>query len=140
MKLLADMQSFLRNGANKEMLFNFREAALKEGKKTIGDKVYIFQTNNHCLKITYDEAFIVTKSQSDHEEVDIRLVALVEIANIANGKMGMIKSHSRDIDKIVLIVLPEFDRITILINNDIWKSRKIIDMSTTLLSQEKHQT
>ena len=68
------------------------------------------------------------------------MVALVEIANIANGKMGMIKSHSRDIDKIVLIVLPEFDRITILINNDIWKSRKIIDMSTTLLSQEKHQT
>ena len=45
MKLLADIQSFLRNGANKEMLFNLREVALKEGKKTIGDTVYIFQTN-----------------------------------------------------------------------------------------------
>ena len=67
------------------------------------------------------------------------MVALVEIANIANGKIRMIKLPSIDIDKIVLVMLPEFDRITILINNDIWKSRRIIDMSTTLLSQEKHQ-
>ena len=29
------MQSFLRNNANKEMLFNLIEIALKEGKKKI---------------------------------------------------------------------------------------------------------
>ena len=37
MKLPVDMQSFLRNGANKEMLFNLIEVALKEGNKKIGD-------------------------------------------------------------------------------------------------------
>ena len=41
MKLPADMQKFLRSGANKEMLFNLIEVALKEGKKKI--KLYIFQ-------------------------------------------------------------------------------------------------
>ena len=44
MKLPAYFQSFPRNGANKEMLFNLIEVALKEGKKKIEIKLYIFQT------------------------------------------------------------------------------------------------
>ena len=52
MKLPADMQSFLRNGTNKEMLFNLIEVELKEGKKKVGDKVIYFLNVNHCLKIT----------------------------------------------------------------------------------------
>ena len=35
MKLPADTQSFLRNGANKEMVFNLTEVALKAGKQKI---------------------------------------------------------------------------------------------------------
>ena len=31
------MQSFLRNGANKEMLFSLTEVKLKEGEKKVGD-------------------------------------------------------------------------------------------------------
>ena len=43
----------------------------------------------------------------------------------------MIRSPPRDIDIIVLIILPEFDRITILIGNGVGKSRKTVDMSTS---------
>ena len=39
MKLPADMQSFLRNVANKGVLFNLTEVALKGGNKKIGGKV-----------------------------------------------------------------------------------------------------
>ena len=139
MKLPEDMQKFLRNGANKEMLFNLIEVALKEGKKKIGDKVIYFSNVNHCLKITQHEAFIVTEKSSDHEEADTKLVALVKAANIANGKTVMIRSPSGDIDIIVLFILHEFDGITILIDNGVGKSRKIIDMSTSLLCQQKRK-
>ena len=48
-----------------------------------------------------------------NEETDFKLVALVEAANIANEKAMMIRSPSRDIDIIVLIIPHKFDRITI---------------------------
>ena len=93
---------------------------------------YYFSNENHCLKITQQKAFVVTEKSSDHEETNIKLVALVEAANIAKGKTVMIRSPPRDIDIVVLIILPEFDRITILIKKK--KSRKTVDMSTSLLS------
>ena len=43
MKLPADTQSFLRNSANKETLFNFLEVELKEGKKKLEIELYFFQ-------------------------------------------------------------------------------------------------
>ena len=67
------------------------------------------------------------------------MVALTEAANIANKKTIMIRSSSRGIDIIVLILVYEFDRITILIDNGVGKSRKIADMSTSLLSQQKRK-
>ena len=60
-----------------------------------------FSNVNHCQKITQHEAFVVIEKSSDHEEADIKLVALVEAATIANGKMVMIRSPSRDIDNYV---------------------------------------
>ena len=139
MKLPADMQKFLRNGANNKMLFNLIEVALKEGKKKIGDKVIYFSNVNHCLKITQHQAFIVTEKSSDHEETNTKLVALVKAANIANGKTVMIRSPSGDIDIIVLFILHEFDGITILIDNGVGKSKKIIDTLTSLLCQPKRK-
>ena len=46
MKLPVDMQSFLWNGANKEILFNRREVALKEvkKKKKLEINLFVFQT------------------------------------------------------------------------------------------------
>ena len=137
MKFPADMQSFLRNGANKETLINLREVELKEGKKKVGDKVIYFSNVNHCLKIAQHVAFIVSEKSSDHEEADTKLVALVGAANIENCKTVMIRSPSGDIDIIVLFTHHEFDGITILIGNGVGKSRKNIDMSTSLFCQQK---
>ena len=60
------------------------------------------------------------------------MVTLVGAANIENGKTVMIRSPSGDIGIIALFKHKEFDGITILIGNGIGKSRKIIDMSTSL--------
>ena len=94
MKLPADMQSFLRNSANKETLFNLIEVELKEGKKKVGDKVTCFSNVSHCLKITQHVAFVVTEKSSDHKEADTKLVPLAGAANIENGKTVMIRSPS----------------------------------------------
>ena len=115
MKLPADMQSFLRNGANKETLFNLTEIELQEGKKKVGDKVIYFSNVNHCLKINQHVAFTITEKSSDHEEADTKLVALVGAANIEHGKTVMIRSPSGDIDIIVLFIHHGFDGITILV-------------------------
>ena len=50
----------------------------------------------------------------------------------------MIRSPSGNIDIIMLFIYHEFDGITILIGNGVGKSRKIIDMSTSLLYQQKY--
>ena len=131
------LRSLLRNGANKDVIQSYRNC-IKIRKEKIGDKVIYFSNINHCLKITQHEAFIFTEKSSDHEEADTKLVALVEAADIANGKTIMIRSPSGDIDIIVLLILHEFDLITILIDNDVGKSRNI-DMSTSLLCQQKRK-
>ena len=138
MKPPADMQSFLRNGGNKEMLFNLIDVELKEGKKKVGDKVIYFSNVNHCLKITQHVVFVVIKNSRDHEEGDTKLGALVGPANIENDKTVMIRSPSGDIDITVLFIHHEFDGITILIGNGVGKIRKIIDMSTCLFGQQKY--
>ena len=97
----------------------------------MGDKLH-FSNVNHCLKITQHVAFMVTEKSSDHEEADTKFAALVGAANIENGKTVMIRSPSGDIGIIALFKHQEFDGITILIGNGIGKSRKIIDMSTSL--------
>ena len=68
------------------MLFNVTEVKLREEKNKIGDKVINLLNVNHFLKFTQHEALIITAKQSDHEETDSKLVALIEAASIANGK------------------------------------------------------
>ena len=48
------------------------------------------------------------------------------------------RSPSGDIDITVLFIHHEFDGIIILIGNGIGKSRKMIDMSTSLFCQQKY--
>ena len=137
MKLPADMQIFLRNGANKETLFSLIEVELKEGKKKVGDKVIYFSNVNEYLKFTRHIVFIVTDKSSHQEEADTKLVPLVGAANIENGKAVMIRLLSEDIDIIVLFIHHEFDEITILIGNGAEKFRTIIGMSAHLFCQQK---
>ena len=68
------------------------------------------------------------QKSSANEEAGTKLVALVEAANIANGKTVMIRSPSGGIDIIVFFTLHEFDGITILIDNGVGKIRIITHM------------
>ena len=49
----------------------------------------------------------------------------------------MIRSPSGEIGIVVLFIIHEFDGITILIDNGVRKSRKIIDLSTSLFNKNK---
>ena len=82
---------------------------------------------------------MVTEKSSDHEEAGPKLTALVEAANIANGKTVLMRSPSGGIDIIVFFTLHKLDKITILIDNGVGKSRKIMHMSTSLLCQQKRK-
>ena len=84
---------------------SYRSCIKRRKQKTGG---MYFSNVNYCLKITQHKAFIVTEKPIDHEEADTKLVALVEVANIANGKTVMIGSSFEDIDIIVLLILLEF--------------------------------
>ena len=68
------------------------------------------------------------QKSSANEEAGTKLVALVEAANIANGKTVMIRSPSGGIDIIVFFTLHEFGGITILIDNGVGKIRIITHM------------
>ena len=51
MKLPHDMTAFLRNRANKEMLFNLKEQALDEDKHNLAKRVLYFSNKDHCQRI-----------------------------------------------------------------------------------------
>ena len=134
MKLPYDMPLFLRNGSNKEMLFNFIEQAFNEDKHRLQNRVIFFSNKDHCQKISCFEASIVPEKASDHEEADTKLVALVESSNIASNYSVMVRSPSGDTDILVLFLLHQFDGLRVLIDNGTGKNRKILDMSTSSLS------
>ena len=64
-------------------------------------------------------------------------MALVENAEIVEGNSRMVRSPSGDIDILVLFLLHQFDGKNVLIDNGVGKNRKIIDMSTSLLSLQQ---
>ena len=76
MKLPYDMSSFLRNGQNKETLFNLIERFFTEEKEKLGDRVVYFSNKDYILKILFNGALEIPEKASDHEEADTKLVAL----------------------------------------------------------------
>jgi hypothetical protein len=82
-KVPYDMSTFLKNGENKESLFNLIERAIDEGKEDSHDKTVFFSNVSHCRKITSGGSFVTDELFSDHEEADTKLVALVQAADVA---------------------------------------------------------
>ena len=138
MKLPSDMANFLRNGQNKEMMFNLLEEAITEEKTKLKNRTVYYSNKSWCTKITSTNVSRINAFLSDHEEADTKLVALVNSFNIT-GNTVLIRSPSGDIDILVLFLLHQFKNKRVLIDNDTGKSRKIIDMSSTTLTQLKRQ-
>ena len=137
MKVPYDFACFLRNGENKEMLFNLIQQSLEEGRKELADKTVYFSNKSHCTKITQDEVSIIEGYASDHEEADTKLVALALAANVPPGDTIMVRSPSGDIDILVLFVAQDFGAVKVFIDNGTGKSRKIVDVTSSTLDQEK---
>ena len=126
MKIPSDFEAFLRNGENKESLFNLIERSIIESKGDLQERTIFFSNKAQCSKTTSHDVTIVDELQSDHEEADTKLVALVKTANLPRDKSVLIRSPSGDIDILVLFVAYQFDGIKMLIDNGTGKERSMI--------------
>jgi len=138
MRLPSDMPNFLRNGQNKEMLFNLLEVAIIEEKQNLHQAVVYFSNNSWCTKITSTSASRISSLISDHEEADTKLVALVNAFN-SSGNTVLVRSPSGDIDILMLFLLHQFENKRVLIDNGTGNGRKIIDTISTNLTQLQRQ-
>ena len=134
MKIPYDFDNFLKNGDNKEMLFNLIQQSIEDDKESLGEKVLYFSNKVECKKITQNAAEASHELMSDHEEADTKLVALVRSSTLQPGNTAMIRSPSGDTDIVALFLGHEFPDVQILIDNGTGKDRKIIDVTSSELS------
>ena len=134
MKMPYDFAAFLRNGSNKEMLFNLIQQAIVDGKSSRQGRTIFFSNERDCMMINEDQAILVPSLSCNHEEADTKLVALVCAANVRQGDSIMVRSPSADIDILTLFVSHNFGDITIYIDNGTGKNRKIINVTSSELS------
>ena len=128
------MPKFLSNGQNKEMLFNLLKDAIIEEKQNLHQVTVYFRNKSWCTKITSTSTSIIKSFVSDYKEADIKLVALVSAFN-SSGNIVLFQSTSSDINILMLFLLHQFKNKRVLIDNGTGNSRKIIDMSSTNLTQ-----
>ena len=82
MKVPNDFADFLRNGSNKEMLFDLIQQSIEEDRANPEDRTVYFSNKKICTMIKEDQVTVLPNLNSDHEEADTKLVALVCAANL----------------------------------------------------------
>ena len=127
------MANFLRNGQNKEMLFNLLEDAMIEEKQNLHQVTMYFSNKSWCTKITSTIASRISSFLNEHEKADTKLVALVNAFN-SSGNTVLVRSTTGDINILILFLLVEFENKRVLIDNGTGSSRKIIDTSFSNLT------
>ena len=80
---------------------------------------------------------VLPNLNSDHEEADTKLVALVCAANVPSEESIMVRSPSGDIDILTLFVVHDFRDTRVFIDNGSGKNRKIIEVTSSQLSAEE---
>ena len=109
MKVPHDFAGFLHNGSNKEMLlFNFIQQSIEEDRADLEDRTVYFSNKRICTMIKEDQVTVIPNLNSDHEEADTKLVALVSAANVPSEESIMVRSPSGDIDILTLFVAYDF--------------------------------
>ena len=139
MKVPHDFANFLRNGDNKEMLFNLIQQSIEQAKKSLGERIVYFSNKANCKKITQYEAVFSNQLKSDHEEADTKLVALVRARTLQPGQSVMILSPSGEIDILALFLRHDFPGVQILVDNGSGKSRKIVDVTSSEMSTKQRK-
>ena len=97
-----------------------------------------FSNKRWCTKIISRSASRINSVVNDHEEADTKLVALVNAFN-SSGNTVLVRSTFDDIDILMLFLLHQFENKRVLIDNGTSNCRKIIDMSSTNLTQLQRQ-
>ena len=93
---------FLRNGSNKEMLFDLIQQSIEEDRANLEDRTVQFSNKRICTMIKEDQVTVLPNLNSDHEEADTKLVALVCAANVPCEESIMVRSPSGDTDILTL--------------------------------------
>ena len=102
MKVPHDFAGFLHNGSNKEMLFHFIQQSIEEDRANLEDRTVYFSNKRICTMIKEDQVTVLPKLNSDYEEADTKLVALVCAANVPSEESIMVRSPSGVIDILTL--------------------------------------
>ena len=139
MKLPPDFTEFLRNGQNKEMLFNLIQQSFEESKSTLNSRVIYFSNKRECTMISENQVSIIPELSSNHEEADTKVIALVKSANVDNEDSVMVRSSSGDIDILALFLSHDFGNTVIYVDNGTGKERKILEVTSTKLSTEQRR-
>ena len=137
MKVPYHLNSFLRNGENKEMLFDLLQLAIIQDRNQLVGRTVMISNKTQCTKVTHDDVEVLKNWASNHEEADKKLVALVKAANFTSDDTVMIRSSSGDIDVLALFLAHDFGRTCILVDNGTGKQRKIINITSSSLKAEK---
>ena len=123
MKVPNDFAGFLRNGSNKEMLFGLIQQSIEEDRANLEDRTVYFSNKRICTMIKEDQVTVLPILNSDHEEADTKLVALVCVANVPGEESIMVRSPSGDIDILTLFVAHDFRDTKVVIDNGTGKNR-----------------
>ena len=142
MKVPLDFAGFLRNGSNKEMLFDLIQQSIEEDRANLEDRTVYFSNKRICIMIKEDQyrgdqVTVLPNLNSDHEEADTKLVALVCAANVPSEESIMVRSPSGDIDILTLFVAHDFRDTKVFIDNGTGKNRKIVEVTSSQLSAEE---
>ena len=114
------------------------EDAIIQEKQNLHQVTVYFRNKSWRTKTTSTSTSIIKSFVSDYKEADIKLVALVNAFN-SSGNIVLFQSTSSDINILMLFLLHQFKNKRVLIDNGTGNSRKIIDMSSTNLSQLQRQ-
>ena len=137
MKVPHDFAGFLLYGGNKEMLFDRIQQSIEEDRANLEDRTVYFSNKRICTMIKEDQVTVLPNLNSDHEEADTKLAALVCTANVTSEESIMVRSPSGDIDILTLFVTHDFKDTKVFIDNGTGKNRKIIEVTSSQLSAEE---
>ena len=137
MKVPHDSAGFLRNGSNKEMLFDLIQQSIEEDRANLEDRTVYFSNERICTMIKEDQVTVLPNLNSDHEEADTKLVVMECAANVTSGESIMVRSPSGDTDILTLFVAHDFIDTKVFIDNGTGKNRKIIEVTSSKLSAEE---
>ena len=137
MKVPHDFAGFLCNGSNKEMLFDLIQQSIEEDRANLEDRTVYFSNEKICTMIKEDQMTVLPNLNSDPEEADTKLVALVCAANVPSEESIMVRSPSGDIDILTLFVAHDFRDTKVFIDNGTGKNQKIIEVTSSQLSAEE---